>query len=221
MAAALAARGVAPAVSGGAVRAERRDRLVARSASGACSSRACGSVGSYVAELLARSGVGRLALVDPEPVEPANLARTVYDAEDVGRPKVEALARRLRAIRPGIALDLHARAVEAFEPAALDALVRAADLVVAATDDPGAQRALGRFAYARGRPALHAGLYARAHGGEVILSAPERTPCYLCATRRAPRVGAAPCARWTTAPGRLAAASPPSPPTCSTSRPPP
>jgi hypothetical protein len=55
--------------------------------------------------------------------------------------------------------------------------------VVAATDDPAAQRALNRFAYARGKPALFVGLYAGAEGGEVLVTVPERTPCYLCATR--------------------------------------
>jgi hypothetical protein len=148
-----------------------------------------GSVGSYAAELLARSGVGRLALVDPEPVEAANLSRTAYEARDVGRPKAEALARRLRAVSPGIELAVHARAVEDFAPLELDAEVRAADLVLAATDDPAAQRTLNRFAHARGRPAIFVGLYAGAQGGEVVLSVPERTPCFLCATRARHRLG--------------------------------
>jgi hypothetical protein len=56
-------------------------------------------------------------------------------------------------------------------------------VVLALTDDPAAQRALDRFAFARGKPALFVGLYAGAQGGEVIVTVPERTPCYLCATR--------------------------------------
>ncbi|WP_242392362.1 ThiF family adenylyltransferase [Anaeromyxobacter oryzisoli] len=143
----------------------------------------CGSVGCYVAEHLVRGGVGRLALLDPEAVEAENLSRTVYTAEDVGTPKTAALARRLLGVDPAVELALTPSAVEALEPAALDALVRGADLVVAATDDPGAQRALDRFAYARGKPALFVGLYAGARGGEVVVSVPERTACYLCATR--------------------------------------
>jgi molybdopterin/thiamine biosynthesis adenylyltransferase len=143
----------------------------------------CGSVGSYVAEQLVRSGVGAVDLVDPEDVEAANLSRAAYDAADVGRAKADALAARLRRISPSVRAAAHARAVEAFEPAALDALVRGADLVVAATDAPAAQRALDRFAYARGRPALFVGLYAGAQGGEVIVTDPERTACYRCATR--------------------------------------
>jgi molybdopterin/thiamine biosynthesis adenylyltransferase/proteasome lid subunit RPN8/RPN11 len=158
----------------------------------------CGSVGSYFAEQLVRSGVGAIDLVDPEAVEAANLSRGAYDAADVGRPKAAALAARLRRISPSVEVVPHVRSVEAFDVAALDALVSSAELVVAATDDPAAQRALNRFAYARGRPALFVGLYAGAKGGEVIVTAPERTACYVCATRirhaaeeTAGRVGAA------------------------------
>ncbi len=143
----------------------------------------CGSVGSYMAEQLARSGVGGLALLDPESVEAANLSRTVYDVRDVGLPKTQALARRLLHINPAIRLATHAVGLDALEPRELDSLIRAADLVVATTDDPAAQRALNRFAYARGKPALFVGLYAGAEGGEVLVAVPERTACYLCATR--------------------------------------
>jgi molybdopterin/thiamine biosynthesis adenylyltransferase len=143
----------------------------------------CGSVGSYVAEQLVRSGLGGVALLDPEAVEAANLSRTAYDLRDVGLAKVAALARRLAHVQPALRIAQREVAVEALAPAELDALVRGADLVLAATDDPAAQRTLNRFAYARGKPALFVGLYAGARGGEVVVSVPERTPCYLCATR--------------------------------------
>jgi molybdopterin/thiamine biosynthesis adenylyltransferase len=143
----------------------------------------CGSVGSYLAEQLVRSGVGGVALLDPDVVEAANLSRSAYAVSDVGRPKVEALAGRLLQLDPALRLALDAVRLDALSPADLDARVRAADLVVAATDDPAAQRALDRFAYARGRPALFVGLYAGAQGGEVVMTVPGRTACYLCATR--------------------------------------
>jgi proteasome lid subunit RPN8/RPN11 len=155
----------------------------------------CGSVGSYVAEQLVRSGVGALVLVDPEPVEAANLSRTVYEAADVGSPKVEALAARLLRIQPGLRLERHARPLDALAPEALDAAVRGADLVVAATDDPAAQRILNRFAHGRGRPALFPGLHAGARGGEVVVTVPGRTPCYLCATRTRGAERAGPASR--------------------------
>jgi ThiF family protein/JAB domain-containing protein similar to deubiquitination enzymes len=166
----------------------------------------CGSVGSYLAEQLVRAGVGAVALLDPERVEPENLSRTCYEAPDVGALKVEALARRLLRVAPALRCEERPAALESLSPEELDALVASADLVVAATDDPAAQRALNRFAYARGRPALFVGLYAGARGGEVILAVPERTACYLCATRTrhaAERSGGAVAAEVDYGTGRL------------------
>lgn len=141
-----------------------------------------GSVGSYLAEQLIRSGVGAITLIDHDTVEPANLSRTVYDLTDVGRPKVEALARKLLNINPSVKLDLQPVNVRELDKAILDAKVRAADLVIAVTDDREAQRLLNHFAYARKKTALFVGIYAGAKGGEVIISVPDKTPCYLCAT---------------------------------------
>jgi molybdopterin/thiamine biosynthesis adenylyltransferase len=142
----------------------------------------CGSVGSYLAEQLVRSGLGGLVLVDPERVEAVNLSRTVYEAADVGRAKVEALARRLVRIDAALRLELHLGPFDGLGLAEIDRVVRSADLILATTDDASAQRILNRFAYARGKPALFVGLYAGARGGEVVFTVPERTACYLCAT---------------------------------------
>lgn len=56
----------------------------------------CGSVGSFVAESLARSGVGRLNLVDYDELVWANVGRHVLGATAVGRNKALALAERLQ-----------------------------------------------------------------------------------------------------------------------------
>src|SRR5436189_3954865 len=55
-----------------------------------------GGVGSSAAYYLARSGVGRIRLVDQDIVEPSNLQR-VHGAsqEDLFHPKAEVLSRRL------------------------------------------------------------------------------------------------------------------------------
>lgn len=142
-----------------------------------------GSVGSYLAEQLARAGVGALTLIDPERVEAVNLSRAIYEAADLGKPKVEAAAGRLWRIRPDLNLRLFQRSVQELSPKELAAEMEGADLVIAATDDPQAQHLLNHWAYARGKPALFIGLYARARGGEIIFTVPERTACYRCATK--------------------------------------
>ena len=47
----------------------------------------CGSIGSNVAELLARYGVERITLWDFDTVEPHNIANQLFTEEDVGAPK--------------------------------------------------------------------------------------------------------------------------------------
>ena len=66
----------------------------------------CGSVGSTVAENLARFGVNDMVLYDFDFVEPHNLANQMFTQEDIARPKVEALADYLKKINPDINLKL-------------------------------------------------------------------------------------------------------------------
>lgn len=61
-------------------------------ADGRCHIIGCGSVGATVAELLVRAGITNLVLYDFDIVEAHNIANQIYTEEDVGRPKIEALA---------------------------------------------------------------------------------------------------------------------------------
>ena len=62
----------------------------------------CGSVGSAVAELLARFGLTRITLYDFDIVEPKNLANQMFRQEHVGMVKVDALSKMLCEINPEI-----------------------------------------------------------------------------------------------------------------------
>jgi tRNA A37 threonylcarbamoyladenosine dehydratase len=65
-----------------------------------------GGVGSWAVEALARSGVGRLTLVDLDEVCVSNVNRQLPALDGhIGRPKVEVLAERVRAINPEIAIE--------------------------------------------------------------------------------------------------------------------
>lgn len=66
----------------------------------------CGSVGSVVAENLARFGITKITLYDFDIVESKNIANQLFDSTDVGRAKTEALADHLRKINPDIGSDL-------------------------------------------------------------------------------------------------------------------
>lgn len=140
-----------------------------------------GSVGSYLAEVFVRSGVGTLALIDPDVVDAPNLGRSLFSVDDLGIPKTEACARRLRTINPNVSIAVYCADVRIVEPGKLLGIIRAADLIIAATDDNAAQQRLNHFAYWAHTPAVFVGLYAGAAGGEVIVSR-EGLPCWECST---------------------------------------
>jgi tRNA A37 threonylcarbamoyladenosine dehydratase len=60
-----------------------------------------GGVGSWAVEALARSGVGELTLVDLDEICISNVNRQLHAIDgEIGRPKVEVMARRIQAINP-------------------------------------------------------------------------------------------------------------------------
>ncbi|MFI3282103.1 MAG: HesA/MoeB/ThiF family protein [Rikenellaceae bacterium] len=62
-----------------------------------------GGLGSPIATLLVTSGVGRVGIVDFDTVSLSNLPRqTLYTTDDIGLPKVECAARRLRCMNPEV-----------------------------------------------------------------------------------------------------------------------
>ena len=141
-----------------------------------------GSVGSWLAAELVRAGVEHLELVDPDHVEASNLARTIYEARHLDIPKVTAATDLLTRINPAITVRTHRHAIGELEHD-LDSLCDAADLIVAATDDPAGQALLNHHAYAAGTPLVACGLYRQAHAGEVVIVVPQLdTGCWMCAT---------------------------------------
>ena len=91
-----------------------------------------GGVGSWAAEALARSGVGKLTLIDGDEVCLSNVNRQLHALEGtVGMPKVEVLAERLRAINPAIEVDAQMRFLT---PSTLELLSAGYDCVLDCCD---------------------------------------------------------------------------------------
>ena len=66
-----------------------------------------GGLGSAVAVALARIGVGTLIVADFDIVEPSNLNRQQYFVDQIGAPKVDALAENLSRINPYVGVVPH------------------------------------------------------------------------------------------------------------------
>ncbi|WPB55214.1 tRNA threonylcarbamoyladenosine dehydratase [Xylophilus sp. GOD-11R] len=109
-----------------------------------------GGVGSWTAEALARSGVGRLVLIDLDHVAESNVNRQIHALTDtVGQAKVSAMARRIAQINPDCRVD----AVDEFVDAEnwLGLLPPGVTAVVDACDDAKAKTTMAAWALANHR----------------------------------------------------------------------
>lgn len=99
-----------------------------------------GGVGSWAVEALARSGVGRLTLIDLDHVAESNMNRQIHALDStLGMAKVEAMRARVAAINP----DCAVACIEAFiEEGNVAALLPMCDAVIDAIDNVRAKAAL-------------------------------------------------------------------------------
>ena len=141
-----------------------------------------GSGGSTVALELAKAGVARFTLIDPDTLEEANLIRHECDDRYLGENKAVAVADLIRHRDPEA--EIEALAADVFDLGERpERLVAGADLVAVCTDAEPPKHLLNELCTVAATPAVYAGVYARAAGGEVIRCAggPDDA-CYACVT---------------------------------------
>ena len=112
-----------------------------------------GGLGSNCLAHLVRCGVRRFVIADFDTVSESNLNRQFFFADQLGMPKVEAVAANLRRINPALELELHPERVTA------ENAVRrfgSCDVTVEAFDDPDAKAMLIRALLPLGRPVVAA-----------------------------------------------------------------
>lgn len=98
-----------------------------------------GGLGSNIAMMLARSGVGHLLLIDFDNVEPSNLNRQHYMISHLGMPKSEAIRDLVLQANPFIQLDTHCLRITGENA---PELFKDCDLVCEAFDKPEAKAEL-------------------------------------------------------------------------------
>lgn len=136
---------------------------------------------------LARTEVSRVTIIDPETVEISNLPRQIaYREPDLGQPKAELLAARLRALAPGLAA---AAIQQRFDPDNAAALVAEHDFVIDATDDPATKFLINDACVAAGRAFTYGGVLGI--GGQAMTVLGGRTACLRCLFEAPPEVAEA------------------------------
>lgn len=109
-----------------------------------------GGVGSWAAEALARSGVGRITLIDMDHVSESNINRQIHAiTPTLGMAKISAMAERIALINP----DCQVLGVDAFVDGDnwLQLLPEGADAVIDACDQVIAKTAMAQWARQTGR----------------------------------------------------------------------
>lgn len=137
-----------------------------------------GALGSAVAEILVRAGVGSLRMVDRDLLQTDNLHRqTLYTEIDALQrlPKVEAAAARLNAINGEV--DLQPLALEA-TAGNIDSLLDGVDVLVDGTDNFATRFVMNAAAVRHRVPFVHGGCVGC--DGQVMVILPGETPCLQC-----------------------------------------
>jgi len=144
----------------------------------------CGGLGSVVADILVRAGVGFLRIVDRDFVSESNLQRQVlFDTRDVEDhlPKAEAARCRLAAINPHVEVDA---VVSDVGPGSIEALTEGIDIIVYGTDNLAARYLMNDASLKMGIPWV----YGSAVGsyGMSATFIPGKTACLRCVFESAP-----------------------------------
>jgi len=149
-----------------------------------------GALGSTVAEILTRAGVGYLRIIDRDFVELSNLQRqSLYDEDDVRKnlPKAISAAEKLKRINSKIQIE---GIVDDINPANVEDYIRDVDLVLDALDNFETRFVLNDACAKHKRPWI----YSAAVGsyGLVMPIIPGETPCLQCMMGALPAPGSSP-----------------------------
>src|SRR6201997_3122134 len=149
----------------------------------------CGALGTVLANVLVRAGVGHLRLIDRDFIEMSNLQRQVlFDEHDVSEnlPKAEAAARKLGAINSSVHVE---PVVTDIDRTNILDLVKDADLILDGTDNFEIRYLINDVAVKLGKPWVYGGVIGSY--GQTMTILPGDTPCLRCVFEAAPAPGEA------------------------------
>src|SRR5713101_9335843 len=121
-----------------------------------------GSIGGTIFDILARTGVGSLTLIDPEDFAEENVGRHVLTSDSVGKPKVEELSRHVARINPDCRVTTFK---EKFD---VSLLASRPDLIVSTADSFQAASLVNSYALHEKIPAVFGGVWGEASVAEIV-----------------------------------------------------
>ena len=144
-----------------------------------------GALGTWLASILVRAGLGRIFLVDRDVVELNNLQRQLlYTEADVGNPKAIVASQQLARINSAVeSVGL----AEDFSPRVFSDLGAEPDLILDGTDNFPTRYLINDLAMRAGIPWIYGGAVGAKGSAMVVL--PGTTPCLRCLLPEPPTTG--------------------------------
>ncbi|MBS7251259.1 MAG: ThiF family adenylyltransferase [Candidatus Freyarchaeota archaeon] len=145
-----------------------------------------GGLGVIVAEILARTGIGRLIIIDKDTVGEENFNRLGFNAKDIGKKKASVLAKRLLNLRNSggvdewfeLKVEAYCENVIAWEK--LEGLISRSDLAFTCFDNLDARLEVNFYAIKYRVPIFDGGTSTDGLRGTVTTVIPGVTPCIRC-----------------------------------------
>ncbi len=148
-----------------------------------------GGLGSPLGLYLAAAGVGRLGLVDFDVVDHSNLQRQIlHGTKDVGRPKIQSAADRIRDVNPNVKLDLHETR---FTSQNAMGIAKDYDIIIDGTDNFPTRYLANDVSVLLKKPNVYGSIF-RFEGQATVFAPALGGPCYRCLYPEPPPPGLVP-----------------------------
>lgn len=147
----------------------------------------CGALGSMLANLLVRAGIGALRIIDRDFIELNNLQRQMlFDERDINEnlPKAEAAARTLRRINSAVEIDA---VVDDVNPDNIERHCENVELILDGTDNLETRYLINDVAVKHDVPWVYGACISET--GLVMAVVPGQTPCLRCVWNEPPPPG--------------------------------
>ena len=147
-----------------------------------------GGLGCPISLYLAAAGVGTIGLVDFDTVDASNLQRQIlFTTEDVGKPKVEVAAKRLKALNPDVKVNTYQVALKSDN---IMDILKDYDMIIDGTDNFPTRYLTNDAAVLQKKPNIYGSIF-RFDGQVTVFKTPEG-PCYRCLYPEPPPPGEVP-----------------------------
>ena len=139
-----------------------------------------GTGGIQIAIDLAKCGVGRFHLIDPDRLEIGNISRHHAGLSHIGRKKVLVARDLLLEKNPKVSVFSYPIKADESRMSEIQKIVDEVDVVICATDNRESKLLINSICVTSKKIVFFAGAFRRAYGGQILRVYPEKTACYHC-----------------------------------------